>query len=151
MTLTTTIAAKIMAAAGIALIVLSMVNSVTNVQSLATPNSVTYDSKFVAAMDNLSSVIPDGAVIVVSTNAPRVAYFTGHKTVTPYTASSNDSLIKYMQARGYSYLVVFEGQSDVPALRTLFSSTGLTALEPAFTQLAVYETDFYVIHVYQLK
>jgi hypothetical protein len=151
MTLAGTITAKIITAAGIALIVLSIWDSAANVQTLASPSSITYDTKFVAAMDNLSSIIPAGDIIVVSTNAPRVAYFTGHKAVTPYAAYSRDSLIKFMQVRWYTFLVVFEGQSDVPALRSLFSSSGLKNLDPTFTQLAVYQTDFYVIHVYQMK
>ena len=151
MTLAATVAGKIIAVAGIALIVLSMWNSVANVQTLASPGSIVYDSKFVAAMNNLSSIMPDGAAIVVSTNSPRVAYFTGHKVVTPYSATSKDSLIKFMQARGYMFLVVFEGQSDVPALSTLFTSSGVKNLEPVFTQLAVYQTDVYIIDVYQMK
>jgi hypothetical protein len=151
MPLAGTITAKLITTAGIALIVLSIWNSAANVQTLASPNSITYDTRFVAAMHDLSSILPAGDVVVVSTNAPRVAYFTGHKAVTPYAAYSKDSLVKFMQVRGYTFLAVFEGQSDVPALSTLFSSSGLKTLESTFTQLAVYQTDFYVIHVYQMK
>ncbi len=147
----TTIVARVIAVAGIALILLNVWNSAMNVQTLASPRSINYDAKFVAAMNNLSSIVPDDGVIVVSTNGPRVAYFTGHITKTPLTANSKDTLVTFMKTRGYMFLVVFEGYSDVPALSTLFTSSGLKTLEPAFTQLAVYRTDLYVIHVYQMQ
>lgn len=102
-------------------------------------------------MNNLSRLIPGDAVIVVSTNAPFVAYFTGHNVRVPFGANSKDTLINFMQTRGYVFLVVFEGRSDVTALAKLFSSKGLKTLESAFIQLAVYRTDFSIIHVYQMK
>ncbi len=102
-------------------------------------------------MNNLSSLVPDGAILVVSTNAPFVAYFTGHTARLPIGVSSENGLTNFMKERGYMYLVVFENRSDVPQLRTLFSSKGLKSLEPTFIRIAEYQTDFSLILVYQLK
>lgn len=119
--------------------------------AMASPRSIIYDSRFIPAMNNLSSLVPGGAVLVVSTNAPFVTYFTNHIARLPIGVSSAQGLSSFMMDRGYMYLVVFENRSDVPQLRALFSSKGVKALESAFIRIAAYQTDFSLILVYQLK
>lgn len=102
-------------------------------------------------MSNLSSLVPEDAVLVVSTYAPIVAYFTGHMARLPLGVSSASGLANFMRDRGYMFLVVFENKSDVSELRPLFSSKGLKALESTFVRIANYRTDFSVILVYQLN
>jgi len=138
-------------AVGVLMIAVTIVGFGYQTQKMASPRSIIYGTHFVEAMNNLSGVVPDNAVLVVSTNSPFVTYFTGHITKVPFGASSREDLINYMQSKGYRFLVVFEGKSDVPGLKTLFSSGGVKALEAAFARLAEYRTDFYVIFVYQLK
>ncbi len=136
---------------GVLIISVTLANFWQQTQQMASPRSIIHDTRFVEAMNNLSRLVPDEAVLVVSTNSPFVTYFTGHITRVPFGVSSKEDLISFMQDRAYQFLVVFEGKSDVPALKTLFSSGGVKALESAFVRLAEYRTDFYVILVYQLK
>lgn len=136
---------------GILIIAASLVNFEQETVAMASPRSIIYDSRFIPAMSNLSSLIPDGAVLVVSTNAPFVTYFTNHIARLPIGVSSTQGLSSFMRDRGYTYLVVFENRSDVPQLKTLFSSKGVKALKSAFIQIAAYQTDFSLIIVYQLK
>jgi len=145
------LANKILAVAAIGLVVLSLVNSVGGLQTMERRRSDLRDRFFIAAMRDLSRLIPDGAHIVVSANAPQVQYFTGHRAGIPYPVTSMDALIDYMRVRGIIFLVVFEGDSNVAALKTLFSSKGVKTLETAFVQLAVYRTDIFIIRVYQMK
>ncbi len=136
---------------GILIIAATLVSFEQQVPTIASPRSIIYDSRFIAAMNNLSSLVPDGAILVVSTNAPFVTYFTGHTARLPIGVTSEKGLINFMNDRGYMYLVVFENRSDVLQLKTLFSSKGLKSLEPTFVRIAEYHTDFSSILVYQLK
>ncbi len=135
----------------ILIVVVTLVNFEQQTPALASPRSIIYDSRFIPAMNNLSGLVPDGAVLVVSTNAPFVTYFTGHTARLPIRVTSEQGLVNFMRDRGYMYLVVFENRSDVPQLRALFSSKGLKSLEPTFVRIAEYQTDFSQILVYQLK
>jgi hypothetical protein len=136
---------------GVLMMAVTIVSFGNQTQKIASPRSIIYDTHFVEAMNNLSRVVPENAVLVVSTNSPFVTYFTGHITKVPFGASSEEDLINYMRSWGYQFLVVFEGKSDVPGLKTLFSSGGAKGLEVAFARLAEYRTDFNVILVYKLK
>ena len=136
---------------GVLLIAVTLVNFQQETQGLASPHSMIHDTHFIPAMSNLSRLVPEDAVLVVSTYAPVVAYFTGHTARIPLGVSSEAGLANYMRDRGYVFLVVFENKSDVPQLRTLFSSKGLKALESTFVQIANYRTDFSVILVYRLN
>jgi hypothetical protein len=147
---------KMLVVFAVGLVVLSMVNSVEqnaagHFQTIASPTSVIYDSKFIAAMNSISALVPAGRVIVVSTNAPFVTYFTGHNAKIPFGASSNESLVKYMKWNHYEYLVVFENHSQVPELQSLFSSKHVRSLESSFRLLGSYRTDSSQIYLYQLR
>lgn len=120
-------------------------------QSMAHPTSIIYDTRFIDAMKNLSGIIPANATLVASTNAPLVAYFTGHPVTTPYRAISEKSLVKYMADNKYGYLVVFEGKSSVKNLETLFSRNGLKDLDADFERIASYATESNKIHVFRLR
>ena len=109
------------------------------------------DKGFIPAMKDISSILPDDSVLVVSTMGPYVTYFTGHLTKVPWGVSSEDSLIKYMTKGHYDYLLVFEGRSDVAKLKSLFSSEGLKSLEDNFQKKASYSADFSKIYLYQLN
>jgi hypothetical protein len=136
---------------GILLIGVTLLNFAQETKQLASPRSIIYDTHFVQAMHNISGLVPADAILVVSTNAPYVTFFTGHTAKVPFGLSSKETLVSYMVGRGYYYLVVFQGKSDEPLLKRLFSSGGQKDLESAFARLAEYHTDFSVIIVYQLK
>lgn len=136
---------------GILMIAITLVNFDQQTRAIAGPRSIIYDKRFVAAMNNLSRQIPDTADLIVSSNGAIVTYFTGHTAIVPWGVTSKQALIDYMRSRGYMFLAAFENKSDVPELKTLFSSKGLKSLESDFVKLGQYQTDFYVIILYQLK
>jgi len=142
---------KILAVAGIALVLLSMVNSAVHVGTVASPRSVIHDTTFIAAMGKISDLVPTGRVIVVSTNGPFVTYFTGHIAKVPFGVSSRASLVQYMKKNQYDYLLVFEGSSQVPELVSLFSSKGIKELEDSYERIQTFRTDFSTIDLFRLR
>jgi len=135
---------------GILLVSITLLNFWQDTQQVASPRSIIYDTRFVQAMDNITHIVPADAVLMVSTNAPYVVYFTGHTAKVPFGLVSKDALVNYMLVKGYLFLIVFQGRSDEPRLRTLFGQAGQKDLESSFARLAEYRTDFSVILVYQL-
>jgi len=112
---------------------------------------IIYDKTIIHAMNNISDLIPKDEVLVASTNAPILAYFTRHYVKTPYGVSSKESLLDYYNKRNLTYLIVFENKSEVEALKSLFSSTGLKDLDNDFYKIANYTTDYSKIYLYQRK
>ena len=144
------LANKVLGVAGIALLVLTMVNSITQVDTMRSPKSVLRDRSFIAVMNNISALVPPGSVIVVSTNGPFVTYFTGHIAKVPFGVSSLPSLVEYMKGRHCEYLLVFEGDSQNPELSSLFSSKHLRSLETSFQLMGTFQSDFSHIYLYKL-
>ena len=136
---------------GLLIITVTLAGFELQTPAMAGPRSIIYDSHFIEAMRDISRLLPDNADLVVSSNGAIVTYFTGHTATVPWTATSQQDLIVFMRVRGYQFLLAFENKTDVQALRGVFSSKGLKALEPTFVQLAGYHTDFYVLRLYQLK
>jgi hypothetical protein len=136
---------------GLLLITATLAGFEQHTAAMAGPRSIIYDTRFVEAMSNVSRLLPDDANLVVSSNGAIVTYFTGHIATVPWSATSEQALILYMRQGGYLFLLAFENKTDVPELKAVFSSRGLKALESTFVQLAEYHTDFYVLHLYQLK
>jgi hypothetical protein len=141
---------KILAAAAIVIIVVSITGFQEPIQQEPNRQVVRYDKGFIQAMEDVSDRVPKESVLVVSSQEPLVRYFTGRPTVTPYGVDSKESLINYMLNSGYAYLLVFRGVSDVGALRPLFSSEGITSLNSHYQEIAYHKTDFFRIHLYQL-
>jgi hypothetical protein len=142
---------KILTAAGVVLILLSVQNSVANIQTVAGPTSVVHDTRFVAAMHGISSLVSPGSTLVVSTNAPFVIYFTGRKARVPFGVSSKAELVEYMKRNQFQYLVVFAGSSQVPELNSLFSSHQVLSLESDFQLVEMFQTDSSTIYLFKLK
>lgn len=142
---------KILALAGIALIVLSVVNFVAQMQTISRGSGI-YDKKLIPALKNISVLVPPGAVMVVSTQGPYVTYFTGHITKVPWGVSSKESLVEYMTKNHYDYLVVFQGSSEEPKLKSLFSSQQVRTLETSFQLMGIFKTDsFSTIYLFKLR
>ena len=133
------------------IVLLSVANSIIQLENVASPRSVIYDRTFIAAMNKISEMVPKDAVLVVSTNAPFVTYFTGHDSRVPFGAFSKESLLHYMTEHHYDYLVVFEGRSQVEELQSLFSSNGTRDLEDRYELVESFRTDFSKIHLFRLR
>ena len=144
------IANKLLALAAIALVILSVPNFATLVQTISRGSGI-YDEKLIPAMNKISALMPPGAVIVVSSYGPYVTYFTGHITEVPWTISSKESLVEYMRHNHYNYLIVFQGISDEPKLKPLFSSQQVQSLKTSFELLGTLQTHgFSTIYLYKL-
>ncbi|MCJ7634051.1 hypothetical protein MUP77_16900 [Candidatus Bathyarchaeota archaeon] len=139
---------KVLIAVAVFLVIATAIGSFSQSEKVASPRSVIYDNKFTDALYGIQALIPPDDIVVTSTNAPFVQYFTGHTAKVPFGASSLESLLQYMVGRQYRYLLVFEGSSQIPELHTLFSSSGLAILRSEFTELVSLQTDFSKIHLY---
>lgn len=122
-----------------------------DLNGVASSRSVIYDKQFVNALLRISTFIPPNSVVVTSTNAPFVVFFTRWVPRVPFGVSSEESLVRYMSSHNYTYLLVFEGSSQVPELHTLFSSLGLENLKDNFAELITIQTDHTKIHLYALS
>ena len=145
------IISKILVLAGILIVIISIVNLTEQIQYIASPRSVIHDESFVAVINGLSELVPEESTIVVSTNGPFVTYFARRDAKVPFGVSSRESLADYMAKHHYEYLLVFEGGSQVAALKSLFSSKGLESLDRDFQRIRSFHTDFSKIHLYKLK
>jgi hypothetical protein len=132
------------------LVVATVISSAEQSGRVASSTSVIYDKQFVDALYDVSSFVPEDDVIVASTNSPYVTFFTGHYAKIPFGVSSRDTLVEYMLDRSYRHLLVFEGNSQVPELERLFSSSGLVSLEGCFSKLTTIQTDLKKVHLYRL-
>jgi hypothetical protein len=141
---------KILIVVSICLVIITLIVS-PNLNKVASSSSVIYDKQFVDALRRVSTFIPPDNVVVTSTNAPFVVFFTQRTVKLPIGVSSKETLLSYMLSHKYKYLLVFEGGSQVPELRTLFSSPGIAALKENFKELDYIQTDFTKIHLYALS
>ncbi len=137
--------------AGILIVIFSIIGLAGQIQYVASPRSVIHDKSFIAVMNGLPELVPEDSTIVVSTNGPYVTYFARRAARVPFGVSSRQSLVDYMVKHHYEYLLVFEGGSQVEALKSLFSSKGLENLDHDFQQIRSFQTDFSKIHLYKLK
>lgn len=142
---------RIFVAISIVIVAFSIVNHVGQVEDIASPRSVIHDRRFIAAMNNISAQVPADNVLVVSTNAPFVTYFTGHIARVPFGVTSKKALVDYMRRNHYDYLVVFEGGSQVRELKSLFSPKGVQSLTEDFQCIGSFQTDFSKILLYKIK
>ena len=132
--------------AALALIIATLISAL-NLDRVASPTSVIYDTQFVNALRDVSAIVPSDDVIVTSTNAPFVLFFTNRSVKIPYGATSKETLVRYMSERGYRYLLVFDGDSQVPELSQVFSPSGLADLKDRFTELEYIQTDSSDFHL----
>ncbi len=141
---------RIIVVLAILLVITTLVTSLS-LNGVASPRSVIYDKQFVNALRTVSSFVPANSVVVTSTNAPFVVFFSRRTARVPFGVSSEESLLRYMLSRSYTYLLVFEGSSQIPELSRLFSSSGLVDLRDNFDELVCIQTDFSKIHLYTLS
>lgn len=73
----------------------------------------------------------------ISTNEPKIV--------------PKEILINYMKENNYSYLIVFEGQSQIKIFDELFDNEGLKELDNDFIEIINYSTEFSKIHLYRMK
>jgi hypothetical protein len=110
---------------------------------------INYDSKMISALQNISNFVPAREVIVTPNFTPIVMLFTGHKIFTPYKETPYTSLVNQMNQRNYSYLLVFENQSEIPGLIKVFTKDELPKLSKDFKEIATYVTNFSKLHLYK--
>ncbi len=90
---------KVLALLSILIVITTVINFLGQVQYIASPRSLIHDRRLIAALNDLSAQVPDDAVLVVSGNAPFVAYFTRHQARIPLGTTSIESLVEYMRER----------------------------------------------------
>ena len=110
---------------------------------------INFDSKMVSALQNISHFVPVDDVIVTPNFTPIVALFTGREAFTPYRETPYTSLINQMNEQNYTYLLIFENQSNIPGLIKVFTKGELPKLSKDFREIATYVTDFSKLHLYK--
>jgi|SRR4029079_7921140 len=111
--------------------------------------AIIYDKKIIGAMNNISSKVPFYEGIITPNFTPIVMYFTDRMVYTPYSADSYSSLLNVMNKKNYTYLLVFENQSDITGLMGIFKKERLPNLSKNFSEMAIYNTDFSKLHLYK--
>jgi hypothetical protein len=124
-----------------------------SIVKIETPHfSEFYNKKFIAAMTNISRLVPKNESIVSSAHYGNMIYFVAHKLLIPHSAFSEKSLLSYMVHKNLTYLLVYENHSTVKELTRLFKQEGLKNLDNDFQKLAEYTTDSdSKFHLYRLK
>jgi hypothetical protein len=103
----------------------------------------------ISALQNISKVVPNDEKLVTPNAVPIVVYFTGRDAGTSHVVTSYSSLVKMMEENSYNYLLVFENESNVPALVKVFKKKNLPNLSNNFTEVGTYITDFHKLHLYK--
>ncbi len=142
---------KILAGVGILIIIVSIISFQEQIPKTMDPRSYAYDKSLIPTIKDLVNMVPSDSVVVVSGYAALVNYFTDHKTLTPYSASTKDELVNFMLRKDYDYLLVFEGKSSKDDFRSLFSSEGLKSLDDEFELMTSSSSDFSNIYLYKLE
>jgi hypothetical protein len=140
-----------MALSGIAIFILvfSVVLIFPKGTEVGGKKAIIFDKKIIVALENMSTLVPAGERIICPNFTPIVMYFMGHEVYTPYGVTSYASLLKVMDKQNYTYLLVFEGQSDIPGLTQVFNKERLPILAKDFKEIATYTTDFSRLHLYK--
>ncbi len=144
----------------LSLIVLSIIIFPQQIPMVAGKNTKIYDKDFVAVLKEIGDVVPKGALIIASANAPQLAYFSGHEVKSPIGVDSacqdvgdcTRSLVQSMWRRNSTYLVVFEGRSSEDNLHILFTEEGIARfLTKPFEEIANYTSESQKIHLLHLQ
>jgi hypothetical protein len=146
---------KIMAIAfsGIAIItvIISVIMSLSSASDIGGKKAIIYDKKIITAMEDISKKVPLGEGIISPNFTPIVMYFTERMAYTPYSANTYTSLLNVMTNKSFTYLLVFENQSDVEGLKQIFKKEQLPNLGKDFDEIAIYSTEFSKLHLYKRK
>jgi hypothetical protein len=110
---------------------------------------IIFDKKIIAVFQNISTIVPSNESIVSPSFTPIVKYFAGREVSTPYSVTSYKSLLNVMSSKNYTYLLVFEGKSDIAALMQIFRKEQLPYLAKDFKEIAAFNTDFSKLHLYK--
>jgi hypothetical protein len=105
------------------------------------------DGKYVPALQNISALIPENESLVTASYDPATYYFTDRHLQIPIRGSTYNSVVNFMIKNNYSYLLVIEGQHNVP--RGFEFKTKLTDFKGDFIEIAVFKTDFKTISLYK--
>jgi hypothetical protein len=144
---------KIMAfafsATAIVILAASIILSLSSGTDVGGNKAIIYDKKIIATMQDISTRVPLGEGIITPNFTPIVMYFSGRVAYTPYSANSYTSLLNIMNNKNYTYLLVFENQSDITGLIQTFRKENLPNLARDFREIATYTTDFSRLHLYK--
>jgi len=120
-----------------------------------------YDKTYIIALENISDRVPPNYPIVISSLLhAQPKYFIKHQLITPPSnVTSEITLLIYMAKNNLRYLLVLENFSKQEKLKPLFSTSGISDLEPHFQEIANYVTRFgdenrnsyFNLHLYQIN
>ena len=135
---------------GIGIVIATLFGFQSNLNEITDRRAIMYDKTIISITREISDTVPSGETLVVSSQPTHFKYFTNHAVVIPWNTTPA-TLPDYMSNSGYHYLVVVENVSDVEALRPIFVSKGISALDANFEKIASYKSDIFKIHLYKLK
>ena len=110
-----------------------------------------HDRSQLAAIKTAVRSIPPNEVIVATSQAPIISYFTGYQTIVPYGVKSAKELDDFMAVRNATYLLVFENRTSEGVYKPLFGTSGLANLDANFTRLGEYHSDHSKIFLLERK
>ena len=106
------------------------------------------DYKLIPILQEISSHIPENESLVTSSFDPIVLFFIGRQLDVPNNVSSYSSLLEIMEKNDDQYLLVIDGEYNIPR-RDIQFNTSEFSLEEDFREIATRITDFSKLHLYQ--
>ena len=106
------------------------------------------DDKLIPILQEVSRLVPKNESIVTSSFDPVLLYFSNRHLEIPNNISSYNSLIESMDKNNLTYFLIIEGEYNVPSRDTKFDSSHFT-LERDFKEIATFDTEFSVLHLYK--
>jgi hypothetical protein len=133
----------------IILLIITVILSISQGTQVGGKNPIIFDKKIIPALQNISKIVPKDERIITPSFTPIVMYFTVRDVSTPYAVPSYVSLLNFMNNKSFSYLLVFENRSEIPALKQVFNKEYLPNLSKNFQEIANYTTEFDKLHLYK--
>src|SRR4029078_283441 len=99
------------------------------------------DQKLIPTLQSISKIITENEKIVSSNFDPTVYYFTGREIEVPNNLSSYTSLLNYMDENHLRYIMIIEGQYNVPTRDTSFKNNQMNNLTSYFKEIATFDTE----------
>jgi hypothetical protein len=146
----TTKTSLVLSLIGIGIVIGTIASFPSSLDKITDTRAIMYDKTIIGITKEISAAVPSGETLVVSSQPTHFKYFTDHDVVIPW-GTTPETLVNYMNSSGYHYLLVVENVSDVEALRPIFTSQGLSALDGDFEKMASYKSDIFKIHLYKMR
>jgi hypothetical protein len=131
------------------LLIFSVTLSLFSATEVGGKKAIIFDKKIIGALDVISANVPENESMISPNFTPIVMYFSQRPVFTPYSVENYTSLLNLMDAKNYSYLLVFENKSDVTGLTQVFQKENLSNLTKDFKEISAHNTDFSKLHLYR--